>query len=362
MKNEKKAWVLLFVFLLMIGFPLCIFNISIDCANQLQVFQKEIPESVMAKATVNGEPVYFPTHPNERLCKEELIKVLPEHFNTVAIGASLQMTLNQDMLGLKNGEFYNLGVSGMNLKDYMNTLGMMKVFGKDADTYVFLLHIDVFLPNTDTRNELQNYYANIYKDYLNGKESTEFQNNQFYLKNTKKLISNAFSLSYFKENLLFLKGHGKVERFIVGGEHPEYAHYMSDGSWVYDTKYQQSSVKDVLDDIDKRGREYMPTKHVDSENFVLFDLIISNLLRNGKKIILYYPPYCPSLYEAYPPENSPCFKEIEDFISKYEYLDNITILGSFYPKDLGMTDKNYYDARHIRREDFHLAFRKKLSF
>ena len=325
MKNERKAWLILFGFLLIIGLPLCIFNITIDCANQLHISQKEIPEAEIAKAIMNGEQVYFPTHPNERLCKEELIKVLPKHFDTVAIGASLQMTLNQDMLGLKNGEFYNLGVSAMNLRDYLNTLGMMKVFGKDAGTYIFLLHIDVFLPNLDERHKVFDVYGNRYIDYPNGKNIPRVQEKKFSLKNTKELISNAFSISYFKDNLKFFLKHGKVESFIIGGEHPEYAHYMTDGSWVYGTKVQQTTVKDVLEDINKQGSEYMPSKHVDSENFVLFDKIISDLLKHEKKIILYFPPYCPSLYEAYPPQNSPCFKEIEDFISQYENNENITI-------------------------------------
>ena len=128
------------------------------------------------------------------------------------------------------------------------------------------------------------------------------------------------------------------------------------GPFIHGTKLQQTTVKDVLEDINKQGSEYMPSKHVDSENFVLFDRIISDLLKHEKKIILYFPPYCPSLYEAYPPQNSPCFKEIEDFISQYENNENITILGSFYPEDLGMTDEDYYDARHIRRELLPKAF------
>ena len=355
MRNEKRAWFLLFGFLLMIAIPLCIFNIFIDSANQISFSKKNIPEETIAKATVAGEKVYFPIQPNERKCKEELIKILPEHFNTVAIGASLQMTLNQEMLGLSNGEFYNLGVSGMNMKDYVNTLGMMKEFGKDADKYIFLLHIDVFLPNTDTRNKFQNQYGEKYLAYLNGKKERA---SRFWISLSKiSFLKSIFSIAYFHENLDFFRSHGKVDRFVLVDDYPEYAHYMPDGSWFYAEDYIQRTVNDVYEDIKNHGAEYMPSKHCDTENFVLFDKVIQELLNNEKKIILYFPPYCPSLYDAYPPENSPCFKEIEDFISNYKGNDSITILGSFYPQNLNISDEDYYDARHIRREKMSKAFR-----
>lgn len=355
MRNEKKAWFLLFGFLLIIAVPLCLFNTIIDCANQISFSQKDIPEETIAKATIAGKTVFFPTHPNERKCKEELIKFLPAHFNTVAIGASLQMTLNQDMLGLNNGEFYNLGVSGMNLKDYLNTLGMMKEFEKEAEHYIFLLHIDVFLPNVDTRNEFQNQYGEKYLAYLNGEKEISSRKWIDFTKFT--FLKNIFSIAYFHENFNFFRGNGKVDRFIVGGDFPEYAHYMPDGSWVYAESYIQRTVNDVYEDIENCGAEYMPSKHCDGENFILFDRILQDLLNRGKKIILYFPPYCPSLYDVYPPKDSPCFEEIENYIFKYRNNENITILGSFYPEELNMTDEDYYDARHIRREKLPKAFK-----
>ena len=174
MKNEKNAWFILLFFVFIVGFPIYFFNIYIDSANLLHYFHKD--ETEIADALIHGETVYFPKHPNERLCKEELIKKLPSHINTVAIGSSLLMTLNQDLLGLENGEFYNLGVSGMNLKDYLNTLGMMKIYNIDADTFIFLLHIDVFLPNTDSRHEFQDSYGISYLNYLNGYRVTKKDN------------------------------------------------------------------------------------------------------------------------------------------------------------------------------------------
>ena len=353
MKNEKKAWILLFGFVFIIAASLGFFNLTVDSANQLHFCKNN--EKKVAEAIMNGQPVYFINHPNERLCKEELIKILPDHFDTVAIGASLLMTVNKEMLGLENGEFYNLGVSGMNLKDYMNTLGMMKYYGKEADNYIFLLHIDVFLPNDDGRKEIQKQYGAYYLDYLNGKDSQIKSN--FLFNTVKDELKTFFSVSYFQENLQFYREHGLRKSIMIGGNHPEH-HYMSDASWVYSEEYQSRSVKDVIEDIKNRGAEYMPKTHVDKENFILFDRIIHDLLKQGKKIILYFPPYCPSLYAAYPPQNSPCFKEIEDFISRYKNEENITILGSFYPQKCGLSDENFYDARHIRREDMPLAFRK----
>ena len=357
MGNEKKAWFLLFCFILLISIPICFINIYLDCANQLQIFHGDVAEVNIAKATVNGETVYFPKHPNERLCKEELIKVLPEHCDTVAIGSSLLMTLNQNILGLKDGEFYNLGVSGANLKDYLNTLGIMKPYGKEADTYIFLLHIDVFLPNTDSRHEFLDSYGNKYIEYLDGKEN--FIKEKDNLMQFKSIFETVFSISYFRDNLKFFSSHGKViENYIVGGDHPEYAHYFSDGSWGYDIKYSQKTIEDIYDDIKKNGTKFMHAgQHVVDENFHVFDKIITNLLNHNKKIILYYSPYCPSLYKAYPPQNSPCLREIEKFIYKYDNTENIKIFGSFYPEVLGVTDEDYYDARHIRREMLQSAFR-----
>lgn len=357
MSNDKKAWFLLFCFILLITIPICFINIYIDCANQLQIFHGDVAEVNIAKAIINGETVYFPKHPNERLCKEELIKVLPEHCDTVAIGSSLLMTLNQNILGLKDGEFYNLGVSGANLKDYLNTLGIMKTYGKEADTYIFLLHLDVFLPNTDSRHELFDSYGNKYIEYLDGKENLKKEKNNFY--KFKTIFETTFSISYFRDNLKYYLTHGQViDNYIVGGDHPEYAHYYPDGSWGYSESYMRRGVKDVHDDVKKHGESFLHDEHCDKENFILFDRIITNLLNHNKKIILYYPPYCPSLYKAYPPLSYPSFREIEQFISKYYSIENVKIYGSFYPDDLEMSDADFYDARHIRSENLKKAFKE----
>ena len=93
MKNEGKAFALLFGFVFFAGIFLGGFNYLIDCANQLHSFKPESQEAIVARGILNGEPVYFPTHPNERKCKQELIKQMSENVDTVAIGASLLMTV-----------------------------------------------------------------------------------------------------------------------------------------------------------------------------------------------------------------------------------------------------------------------------
>lgn len=357
MKNEKKAWVILFVFLILIGLLIGITNMCVDCANQIRSSNEN--EEMIANALINGKTVYFPTHPNERIIKEELVKKMPSHTKAVAFGSSLIMTLNKDILGLQDGDFYNLGVSGANIKDYLNFLGMMKVYEKKADTFIFLLQTNAFLSNLDTRNILQKQYGDYYVNYLNGADKNTYSD--FNMNRTLESISAIFSISYFQDNLSFLKYNDLSKRFIIGEIHPEYAHYMSDGSWVYNVKTQSKTKRDVLADAKNNGKAFMPTESIDSNNVDMFDKIIRNLLQQGKKIVLYFPPYAPSLYDLYPIDNSPCFMELEKYISRYKTEKNVLILGSFYPEKLGMDDSDFYDARHVRRESMSKAFQKVID-
>lgn len=357
MKSEKKAWFILFSFVFVVGICISGVNYFIDCANRFNSGAVMVAEGIL-----NGNAVYFTNHPNERENKKELIKQMPKNVDTVAIGASLLMTVNHEMLGLPEGDFYNLGASGMNLRDYLNTLGLMEYSQVEADNYIFLLHIDVFLPNTDTRSSELELYGDKYSNYLDGYGVDWHDDSQlFRLAIKMQQIKSLFSIAYFRDNIHYLvENKFKIngDKFFIGGFYPEYAHYMSDGSWVYADSFIKRTVADVLQDVESNGKTFMPTIHTDSNNFIIFDKIIQKLLSENKKIILYYPPYCPSLIDAYPIANSPCFKEIETWCEKYINKENITILGNYNPRKLGLSDENYYDARHIRREDMPIAFRK----
>lgn len=103
---------------------LVITNIYQDPANIFHDESKEIAESIVAgyaaySATGNG---------NEREVKHNLIMVMPKETDCIAVGPSLVMCVNKDIVGTDS--FINLGVSGSDIYDILAQFGLMDIYGK----------------------------------------------------------------------------------------------------------------------------------------------------------------------------------------------------------------------------------------
>ena len=52
----------------------------------------------------------------------------------------------------------------------------------------------------------------------------------------------------------------------------------------------------------------------------------------------------------------PLLPEADCFIRQYASDHNIRVTGSYNPYELGMSDADFYDARHVRREKLGVYF------
>ena len=331
-------------------------NIYEDPANIYHDESKEI-----ARAIAGGKAAYSASgNGNEREVKHNLIMLMPDEVDCVAVGPSLVMGVNKEITGA--GRFFNLGVSGSNLYDILAQFGLMDIYGKKTKRVIFCVDAYFFNEAFYASNNLPCVNLMPYSDYmlevLKGNKPQHIEENKENPIKTK--IEQAFSISYFQASRdQVLLNHTYIMSDyrwgIIGpGFDGSKPFYGTDASWTYAKSYQDNGVEFVLEQCKKYDIDvqFVADKHISQYSKEVFEKLIAYLLDQGVEIQLFLCPLAPGLWDRIEKDKNhyPILDEIsvfaEDISSKYE----LNIIGSYNPYELGMSNKDFYDARHIRRE------------
>lgn len=348
----KKQWIKLCIFIMPMLLILVITNFCVDSANLFHDVSKGVSESIL-----DGERVYITSgNLDERDVKANLIINMPESVDCVAVGPSLVMGINQEITG--NDSFYNLGVSRAGYYDILAQFGLMKVYNKKVDRVIFCVDSVFFDPQidqNDRRFEALQEYAQYMEYILNSEEATiPEKNGTGILDNWTQL----FSLTYFQTSMSIVKANGVgcfvEDRYGICEEDYPGAYYMSDASWIYPIEYQQLTVDFVESDAEQRGENFAgvitPNAYMDEKRIEMFVKLVEYLKGKGIEVEFYLCPFSPSLWERVDWTQYPIIAELESFIRTYAEENKIKVTGAYNPYELGMTDEDFLDARHVRRE------------
>ena len=333
---------------------LSITNIYQDPAN---IFHDESDKQ--AEAILNGYAVYNTIgNRNERAVKKNIILGMDKQIDCIALGSSLIMSVNQDLVGTTS--FYNLGVSGGDYYDILGQLGLMDFAGKRAER--FIINIDSIFFNEelyDYRHELLMPYAKYYADKMNGKANAVLNQN-LQDRSSWESVKQAFSISYFQASIRQVQKNNSFKIMqrrwgIVEDIRKEiWSFYGNDGSWTYQKSYQENTVDFVKEDIANYNiaRYFSKDRHLsDLEKQRLKDLV-QYLYQQNIQVDLFLCPLSPGLWDRLEEESEhySYIKEIEDYIKEISKEFDVKIIGSYNPYSIGISNSDFYDARHIRRE------------
>ena len=335
---------------------LVITNIYQDPANIFHDESKEIAESIVAgyaaySATGNG---------NEREVKHNLIMVMPKETDCIAVGPSLVMCVNKDIVGTDS--FINLGVSGSDIYDILAQFGLMDIYGKKTKRVIFCVDSYSFDESFYAADGAQNAILMPYTDYmlqvLNGVPPLPIHYNDG--SDIKTQIEQAFSISYFQASWDQVRLNGtyamsdKRWGIVPEGWDGSKPYYGVDGSWTYAASYKANDINYVLEqcasyDIEK---QFAYDRHISEYSKEIIEKLIAYLTNQGIEVELFLCPLAPSLWDRLEAEKSHyvILDEITDFVKEMSNKYDLKITGTYNPYELGIKDENFYDSRHVRRE------------
>ena len=358
MKNKFYRLLTFLPLLLVLSFT----NIYQDPAN---IFHDESDKQ--AEAILNGYAVYNTIgNRNERAVKKNIILGMAKQIDCIALGSSLIMCVNQDLVGTTS--FYNLGVSGGDYYDVIGQLGLMDIAGKKVQSVI--INVDSILFNEalyDSKHNLLMPYANYYIEKMNGLDVTLTP--QVSEDNLLKKINQIFSVSYFQASIEQVQKNNsfkiKQDRWgIVEDQNTtKWSFYDIDGSWHYPKSYQSNKLDYIQTDIANYDMAQYLSKdrHLSNDEKQRFEKLIKYLNEQNIKIKLFLCPLSLGLWDRMQAESEDYtyIMEIEEYIKEISQKYPIKLIGSYNPYFVGISNSDFYDARHVRREALSKYFQFK---
>lgn len=346
-KNCVKLWLIISSVILIV----VLFNL---CVDSLGLFSSRL--NTPAKLLADGKIVSLQGNVDERRFRELTINNLPKESDYIAIGSSRIMQLRQAMILDGNYSFYNYGMSGASLEDYLALLEIhFEKFGHFPKNVIF--GIDPWIFN---KHNGQSRYTTIEEEYKK-------MLNVLGLKKDKQIksskVEKLFSVEYVKENLRFLQNNKDDFRGYeaLSNTKQNKQFYETDGSIQYAYKSRYPDPQKTMEAAKKfvSGKVYSMEEFRQFDNIELFETFIKYLQKNSTKVYFYLPPYHPFVYDYV--ASNPKYKiiiEVENYLAKFAYENNILLLGSYNPKKYNFTNDDFFDGMHSVDRVYEVVFAK----
>lgn len=337
MKNIIK----IIIFAIMVIMPIIIINYTVDAANMFHDIYKEVAEQMLSGNNV----AVLSGNVNERLVRKNQIEKLPKECEYLVIGSSVVMTMDSKLFD--SSSCYNLGESGADFYDILAQFALLKINGVHAQKIILAVEPDFFslnyIKNYERHNELMSY-SNYMIDYL---EDKQFLSKTGLKKNFAAIISK----EYFLDNLKYLKKNGfDLERYRIVDFSYEGAFYNKDGSYTYSKEYQNRGFDELLNDSFLKWKQHYSYEHINEYAISIFEKLVCYLNECHTEVIFYFPPKAPVFYDNIDESKYSILFEIDNYVREFANNNDIIVLGSYDPRDVGLSNEDFYDIRHVRKE------------
>lgn len=259
-----------------------------------------------------------------------------ESFDYLALGSSRIMTVSKDIL--HGSTFLNLSISNSQIEE----LVAFYQISKDLN-----IHYKTLLITADPSFFNSHYLDDRWK-------SLGLYVNEFLGKETAKqeidwdLIRNLLSVSYFRIALKsFIAGNDTLNYVKTAKNDGETFH--TDGSFFWSRAVYEAP-QSVVDEKARTCHYHLFKDFYDlsDERVALFTKLVESIKADGVKIYFMCNPYHPIFYKNILKLQG--VVEAIDFIETYAKDNNIPVIGSFNPADVGLDGSDFYDGPHVRKE------------
>ncbi len=347
--NEIRKWCRLLLF-----FPLLFFlfyvNVEGDASNVFHNVNYSI-----AKSLLQGKAAGSSTgNENEREIKKYLIQGMPKKVDVLAIGPSLITYLGKE--AIRENTFYNLGVTNGDHYDMMAQFMLLQENNIHFKKVVLTIDPAYFTDDSYVKDNVMHDalmpYSEAMLRYLRdgkfpGKKKSKIYD--FWQTTISKWRSTPlFSLSYFQSSLPFVLD-GEGSRLLDVEAHPEKLYYEPDGSRHQTEHMQNASIEDVKREVQSLDYTVFDCT-LETKRKEEFEQLLDYLEKQGVTVEFWICPLSPSLWNSLNKQKYPIFEELEGYANLVARRKKIHISGSFNPDTVGVSDADFYDARHMKRK------------
>lgn len=326
-------------------------NYFVDPAN---IFSTKMTEQ-MVKELSDDKIVSILGDMDERIYQNLRIKSLEETPKIVILGSSHVM-----MVPWEFDDYYNAGVSGAVLEDYLGIIGILE--SEDKVPERMIIGVDPWIFNDGCA---EHRYESIQRYVEYGKQIIGHENaGSVLIEDTDGLqigkLKELLSFSYFQSSvfsLAMIVRHHTFSRVLVESntEYGEREKILPNGRripkkdrFLSKEKCETQAKQDIQVDNVYFVSGFQQLSQSKSE---LFIRMIDYLQDRNVSVEFYLPAWFPAYYEVFEHDrNYSGVMEAEAFIRSIADERGITVHGSYDPAVSGITEEDFMDVLHLKPE------------
>lgn len=351
-KTLVKCLLLLPIVVFMVAF-----SYNVDCSG---LFQGALAPRRIVDLMLQGYDVTNFEQMDERQVVQLYAQDVAEAPEVIGIGSSRVLQFNRENTGVDS--FFNMGVTGADVRDNMTSYYKMVSYGKTPKVLLWSLDPWVFYGSEAAFDERAD--AELYNEFLTkvlGVPTDYEEPDQVEL--WRALADPA----YFQGNVdYYLKNRGQavvtdddgntIEFNPVEGDPYQQTTTIkrSDGSVLYDTAFRNQTADQIrtlaaeacmsFNSVHMEGFEELSDTQIQA-----FDSFIRYAQEQGTTVILVLSPWHPYLYEYLltEPDAHKGFFLVENWVRQYAAENNIPLYGSYDPACIeGLQETDFFDGLH----------------
>lgn len=341
--------------------PILVFMVVVSYnVDRSGLFQGALAPRRIVDLMLEGYDVTNFEQMDERQVVQLYAQDVPEAPEAIGIGSSRVLQFNRENTGVDS--FFNMGVTGADVRDNMTSYYKMVSYGKTPKVLIWSLDPWVFYgseaafdsrADADLYNEFLTKVLNVLTDY---EEPDKIE-----------LWRALADPAYFQGNVdYYVKNHGQaivtdddgnpIEFNPVEGDPYDQPTTIkrSDGSVLYDVAFRNQSADQIrtlaaeacmsFNSVHMEGFDEMSETQIQA-----FDSFIKYAQSQGTTVILVLSPWHPYLYGYLltEPDNHKGFFQVENWVRQYAADNNIPLYGSYDPECIeGLQETDFFDGLH----------------
>ena len=335
------------------------FSYNVDCSG---LFQGALAPRRIVDLMLQGYDVTNFEQMDERQVVQLYAQDVAEAPEVIGIGSSRVLQFTSELVG--SDSFFNMGVTGADVRDNMTSYYKMVSYGKAPKVLLWSVDPWVFYDSENAFDSRAD--AELYDEFLTNVLGIETD----YEEPDKVELWKALAEpAYFQGNVsYYFKNRGQATITDEDGnpidfnpvegdpQQQQSAIKRSDGSVLYDVNFRNLPVEQVL----TKAAEACPTfNSVHMEGFdalsdtqcKAFDAFIRYARSQGTTVILVLSPWHPYLYNYLLNETElhKGFFEVENWVREYCAQNGVPLYGSYDPTLIeGLEESDFFDGLHCK--------------
>ena len=333
------------------------FSYNVDCSG---LFQGALAPRRIMDLMLDGYDVTNFEQMDERQVVQLYAQDVPEAPEAIGIGSSRVLQFNRENTGVDS--FFNMGVTGADVRDNMTSYYKMVSYGKTPKVLLWSLDPWVFYGSEAAFDERAD--AELYNEFLTKvlNVPTDYEE-----PDPVELWRALADPAYFQGNVhYYFKNRGQavitdedgnsIEFNPVEGDPYDQTSTIkrSDGSVLYDVAFRNQTVDQIraqaatacttFNSVHMEGFDAMSETQMQA-----FDSFIQYAQSQGTTVILVLSPWHPYLYGYLltEPDNHKGFFQVENWVRQYAAEHNIPLYGSYDPECIeGLQETDFFDGLH----------------